>query len=129
VTNELKSVFRIPLVDGLLVEVVEPGSPADTSGINGGILDVTIAGQELLLGGDIITKINGATVATPDEFEKVLTSLHVGSDVVIDVFREGKTMQFRSKLPERPVLPQDVRGGVAAKQKDLKTTKTHRRGF
>lgn len=129
VTNELKSVFRIPLVDGLLVEVVEPGSPADIAEISGGILDVTIAGQELLLGGDIITKINGATVATPDQFEKVLNSLHVGSDVVIDVFRDGKTTQVKSKLPERPVLPQDVRGGASAKQKDLKATRTQRRGF
>jgi len=115
VTSELKSVFRIPLTDGLLVEVVEPGSPAEAAGISGGILDVTLAGQELLLGGDILTKIDGKAVTTPEQFESVLATLRVGSDVMLDVFRDGKPLQVRIKLPERPVLPQDLRGGAAEK--------------
>jgi S1-C subfamily serine protease len=52
----LKELLRLPLRDGLLVEVVEPGSPAEQARVRGGHLDLVIGGQALLLGGDIITR-------------------------------------------------------------------------
>ncbi len=40
VSGELKDLLKAPLVDGLLVEVVEPGSPAEAAGIQGGRLEL-----------------------------------------------------------------------------------------
>jgi S1-C subfamily serine protease len=114
VPPELKELFRLPLVDGVLIEVVEPGSPAQEANLSGGELEVTLAGQEFLLGGDIITAIDGAPVPTPEQFAKALQGLKVGSNVRLTVFRDGKTRQVSCKLPERPVLPGDFRAGGAA---------------
>jgi S1-C subfamily serine protease len=35
VGETLRNLLRIPLVDGLLVEVIEPGSPAERAGLRG----------------------------------------------------------------------------------------------
>jgi hypothetical protein len=84
VAPELKELFKLPLVDGILIEVVEPGSPAQKAKLNGGELEVTLGGHEFLLGGDIITAIDDATISTPEEFAKALESLKVGSNVPPD---------------------------------------------
>src|SRR5262249_34992169 len=62
VTSELKDLLKMPLVDGLLVEVIEPGSPAETAGLKGGRLELDVDGRDFLLGGDIITSINQRTM-------------------------------------------------------------------
>jgi serine protease Do len=112
VAPELKELFRLPLVDGIMIEVVEPGSPAQEANLNGGELEVTLAGQEFLLGGDIITAIDDAKISTPDQFSKALGKLKVGSNVRLTVFRNGRTRQVTCTLPERPVLPGDFRPGA-----------------
>jgi len=113
VAPELKELFKLPLVDGILIEVVEPGSPAQEAKLNGGELEVTLGGYEFLIGGDIITAIDDATISTPEEFAKALESLKVGSNVRLTLFRNGKTRQVTCTLPERPVLPGDFRAGAA----------------
>ena len=57
--SDLKKILNLPLVDGLLVEAVEPGSPAEGAGMRGGNLEVTVGTTSILVGGDIVTRING----------------------------------------------------------------------
>ena len=96
---ELKELFKLPLVDGILIEVVKPVSPAQEAKLNGGELEVTLGGYEFLIGGDIITAIDDATISTPEEFAKALESLKVGSNVRLTLFRNGKTRQVTCTLP------------------------------
>ena len=60
VGKELQKLLQIPLVEGLLVEVVEPGSPAEKAGVEGGTMELSLGGTSVLLGGDIVVSINGA---------------------------------------------------------------------
>src|SRR5499427_4668517 len=53
VERDLQRLLKLPLVEGLLVEVIEPGSPAETAGLQGGRLELQVDGQTYLLGGDI----------------------------------------------------------------------------
>jgi putative serine protease PepD len=51
---------------GFLVETIEPGSAADRAGLKGGVWPVMWGPTEILLGGDIITEVNGV----PDRYAR-----------------------------------------------------------
>jgi serine protease Do len=105
----------MPLVDGLLVEVIEPGSPAEKHGIRGGEMELTIGGSSLLLGGDIVVSINGASMNDPDKLTSIMRGLKVGSTLKLKLYRQGKYVDVEYKLPERPLLPGDLpEGGTYA---------------
>ncbi|MDQ3747387.1 MAG: trypsin-like peptidase domain-containing protein, partial [Acidobacteriota bacterium] len=115
VAPELQVLLRIPLVEGFMVEVIEPGSPAEKAGLRGGQLEMTIAGRDFLIGGDIITKINGTPVGSESaEMIEILRRLKVGSAVDLTVFRDGKYLDVSYVLPERPLLPGDIPDGHLA---------------
>ncbi len=109
IKKELMEIINIPLVNGFLVETIEPGSPAEQAGLHEGSLPITIAEMELLLGGDIITEINGQPLDDPEKFERLLGSLKVGDKVYLTIFRKQETLKFEFNLPERPILPSDLR--------------------
>jgi S1-C subfamily serine protease len=102
VSKELAQIVNLPIVDGFLVETVERGSPAEQVGLKGGILPITIAGMELLLGGDIITSGNDISFDDSKKFVDFVRALEVGDDVVLTVFSGGKTRRVVFRLPERP---------------------------
>jgi S1-C subfamily serine protease len=106
--NGLQELFRFPLVQGFLIEVVEPGSPAEKVGLEGGQLELTLAGRAFLIGGDVITKVNGTSLTSPDKLLAALNSLHVGSHLRLQIFRQGKYVDVSYVLPERPILPGDA---------------------
>ncbi len=110
VGSGLQELLRVPLTDGLLVEIVEPGSPAEAAGIRGGQLDLMIGGQAMLIGGDIITAINGTRVNSPPRMTEAMRELKVGDTVRLTVFRDGRTREVECTLPERPLLPGDMPG-------------------
>ncbi len=108
VKKEALSIINLPLVDGFLVETVEPGSPAERGGVRGGELPIAIVGTEFLLGGDIITAINGESLDDSEKFLKVVRSLKVGDKVTLSLYHEMKTRNVEFTLPERPILPGDL---------------------
>ena len=105
---ELRKLLQVPLVDGLLVEVVEPGSPADKAGIRGGVMELSIGGSSFLLGGDIVVSLNGAPMNEPDKLAGIMRGLKVGGRIKLKLFREGKYVELEYSLPERPLLPGDL---------------------
>ena len=105
---DLRKVLKLPLTDGLLIEVVEPGSPAETAGMRGGEVEFTLGTISLLLGGDIVTVINGAPTTDVTKIAPVMRALKVGSTLKMSVFREGETREVTYTLPERPLLPGDL---------------------
>ena len=110
IENGLKQVFSFPLVQGFLIEVVEPASPADKGGLHGGGLELSVAGRDFLIGGDIITQMNGKPITSPETLADTLKTLSVGSTLTMKVFREGKYLEVKYVLPERPLLPGDIPG-------------------
>ncbi len=114
VPPSLRDLLRAPLVDGFLVEVVEPGSPAAELGVQGGDLDLVVCGEPILIGGDIVTAIDGRPLVDPEKVAAVLSSLQVGATVELSIYRDEKVKKVRAKLVERPVLPMDLAGRTAA---------------
>jgi serine protease Do len=111
VTKDLMEIINVSVVDGLLVETVEPGSPAQKAGIHEGQMLITIDGEDFLLGGDIITAINGQPLDDSDKMANLIRSLKVGDKVQLTLYREQKTRTVEFVLPERPILPGDLPAG------------------
>lgn len=105
---ELGSVLRMPVTAGFLVEVVEDGSPAERAGLRGGSLSMTIQSEDYLLGGDIITAVNGATVRTQQDFNTRVKALRPGQRARLTIFRDGATREVTVGVVERPRLPYDL---------------------
>ena len=108
---DVRKLLALPLTDGLLVEVVEPGSPAEAAGVRGGSVEFTIGAISLLLGGDIVTNINGVPTTDQEKLAPIMRSLKVGSTVKLRIFRGGHTHDVQYVLPERPLLPGDLPEG------------------
>jgi len=108
IDSDLQELLTIPLVEGFLVEVVEPESPAEQAGLLGGQFEFAIDGASFLIGGDIITSINGIRLDSPDKVADVEETLKIGSTAKLTVYREGKYQKVEYDILERPVLPWDI---------------------
>ena len=108
IKKEDLAILNIPLVDGFLVETVEPGSPAERVGVQGGHLPITIVGTEFLLGGDVITEINGQAMDDQEKLLKLIRSLKIGDKLNLTLYRGGKTRTVEFNVPERPILAGDL---------------------
>jgi serine protease Do len=125
---ELRKLLQMPLVDGLLVEAVEPGSPAEHAGLHGGHLELTIGGNSLLLGGDIVVMLNGVAMTQPDQLSTAMHAIKVGSTLKMRLFHEGTYREVEYKLPERPLLPGDLPDNGTFMPTPVPDTKAHIRG-
>jgi S1-C subfamily serine protease len=89
--------------EGVLVVEVVPGSPAAAAGIRGGDREVQIGNARVLVGGDVITAINGQPVATSQELTVYLESeTQVGDTVEVTLMRGRQEMTVSVTLAERP---------------------------
>ncbi|WP_447973124.1 S1C family serine protease [Nitrospira sp. Kam-Ns4a] len=101
-TDEVINLFALPLTSGLIIEDVEPGSPADRIGLHGGDLNVTIEGEPWVLGGDILKAVNGMELRTPEQYRNAFKGLKVGQTVDLSIVRNGARQTVRATLEERP---------------------------
>src|SRR6266516_4637550 len=66
-TPQLANVLNLSIKHGALVQTVVSGSPADKAGVQGGSATVTIGGQQVRAGGDVITSVDGKSVKTMED--------------------------------------------------------------
>jgi serine protease Do len=86
---------------GYLVQRVAKNSPAEALGIEGGDVLVTIQGQEVLLGGDIILEVQGLSFEreTLPGIRERLANLKADEDVSLVVLRGGALLKITGRLP------------------------------
>ena len=108
VDGRLSAIVKLPLVPGYLVEVVHEGSPAERAGVRGGHTSIVLQGEEYLLGGDILTAIQGTPVKTHQEYVAKVRTLKLGQRVRLTVVRDGQSRELTLTVAERPRLPTDL---------------------
>jgi S1-C subfamily serine protease len=105
---ELRQIFNLPPGNGLLVEAVEPGSPADLAGIQGGRTPIRMGLRSFILGGDMVLSINGISLADPKNIDRVFDTIRIGAKIKLKLLRQGKTSEVDLNISERPLQPGDV---------------------
>jgi len=87
---------------GILVEQVQSGSPADQAGLQGSFKPVLINGQRVLIGGDVITAIDGTAVTNFNDLQAYLQNTKPGQQVKLSILRDGKEQSLTATLAEHP---------------------------
>ncbi len=108
VDSRLTSMIKLPLQPGYLVEIVFDGSPADRAGIRGGTTSVVLNGEEYLVGGDVVTAVQGQPVRSQDDYMARVKTLKPGQRARLTVVREGQARDVTVTVSERPRLPSDL---------------------
>jgi Do/DeqQ family serine protease len=85
VTSDIAQSLDLKEIRGVIVSSVQPGSAADSAGLKQG---------------DVITALNGAAVNDSNELRNRIAGSQPGTDVTLDVLRDGRTQQVRARLGE-----------------------------
>jgi 2-alkenal reductase len=102
VTPEIAQAMDLPTdQEGVLVEQVQQGSPADDSNLRGSYKPVTINGQQLLVGGDVIVAIDGQSMAGFEDLSIFMQQAEPGQEVVLTLLRDGNEIEVSAVLGER----------------------------
>jgi S1-C subfamily serine protease len=102
ITPDLAKAINLPVKEGVIVQSVVKGGPADKAGIEGGHTAATIDGAEVSLGGDIITEVDGKKVAGMDELVEIINGDKPGDSLELTILRDGSTKQATVTLGNRP---------------------------
>ena len=95
--------MEVPVEEGVLLVEVSPGSPADEAGLRGGQERVRYGRTVLIIGGDILTAIDGQPIANDRELTRFLdTQTQVGQTIQVTVWRDGQQLTIPVTLAERP---------------------------
>ena len=98
VSGELAQALDLPAEGGLLVSKVVPGSAAALGGLRGGNREVVIGNAIILIGGDLITAVDGKPVERADAIPRALARKRAGETLELTVYRAGKSVKLSLKL-------------------------------
>ncbi|MDG6963866.1 MAG: trypsin-like peptidase domain-containing protein [Nitrososphaerota archaeon] len=91
---------------GVLVEQVASGGPAQAAGLKGGTSTVDVSGSSYLIGGDIITAVNGTKLVNSDSLSTYLEEYTLpGQTLSLSIIRDGQQMTINLVLGTRPPPP------------------------
>jgi serine protease Do len=107
ITSDMLDYIKFPVNKGVVIAEVVPGSPADKAGLKGGNRVIYVDGTQIIVGGDIITKIDGKSVESMEALRSEIQKRKVGDTVEITYIRNGKEYTVKIKLE---AMPEDISG-------------------
>ncbi len=88
--------------EGVLVEEVVAQSPADEAGLRGSYKPITVNGERIRVGGDIIVGWDDEAVSSVRQLREFVAAHQPGDEVTLRVLREGREIRLSVTLGERP---------------------------
>lgn len=92
-TPEVAEALRLPVNEGLLIERVNPGGPAANAGLHGGDRQAILGMRRILLGGDVVTAIDGRAITGQMDLNLALNRKRPGDTVKVVYYRAGQKME------------------------------------
>jgi S1-C subfamily serine protease len=92
----------LPVARGVLVQEVSPQGPAARAGMRGGTTRVQVAGRPLLVGGDVITAVDGRAVGSMEEVAAAVAAKEPGEQIRLEVRRGPSRRSLAVTLASRP---------------------------
>lgn len=90
---------------GALIVDVEPDTPASRAGLRGGDRRVSVNGEQLTAGGDLIVRIGSHAVRSAADVSRIVAGeLRPGQRVRVVVLRDGGRLGVDVVLGERPLV-------------------------
>ena len=109
ITPDLARALKLPEEEGVLVNEVVKGGPADEAGIKGGDTSATIEGASFRLGGDVITEVDGKKIVghgrRDQRGQRGLARRQDGADASIGT---GRRKTITVTLGVRPASTEEV---------------------
>jgi S1-C subfamily serine protease len=102
ITPELAKAVNLPVEQGVLVQQVVKDGPADKAGLEAGGTSATINGEEIRLGGDIITEANGKKVKSMEQLVEVIQDSKPGDKLELKFLRGGDEKTAEVTLGTQP---------------------------
>jgi serine protease Do len=87
---------------GVLVQQIQSGSPADEAGLRGSYKPVLINGQRVLIGGDVITAVDGKTITDFEDLQTMIQNAEPGQEIKLTILRDAKEQTINATLAKRP---------------------------
>jgi len=100
ITKTMSDSLNLPTDRGVLIQGVT--GPSKKAGVKGGDTQVTVGGADLVLGGDVLTKIAGKDVKSMDDVIGVVDSKKPGDSVTLELLRGDKRRTATVTLGNRP---------------------------
>jgi S1-C subfamily serine protease len=102
-TPSLAQALNLPAQNGLLVAQIYRGSPADAAGIQGAQNETIIGNRRYLVGGDILTAVDGVPLKKWDDLNAYLEEkTTVGQKIALTLLRGGKELTLDVTLADMP---------------------------
>jgi S1-C subfamily serine protease len=90
----------LPVSEGLLIERVTPGGPAERAGLKGGNRQAILGLRRILLGGDVVTGIDGRPITAQTDLNLALNRKRPGDKVKVEYYRGGQKMEAEVTLSD-----------------------------
>ena len=104
-TYEIAKVMNVDVTYGWLIAQVTSGGPAAQANLRGGTQQVTVAGQSVTIGGDIIIALNGIRITGIDDLSTFLEERTLPDETInVTIVRDGQPITLTLKLDARPPL-------------------------
>jgi PDZ domain len=88
-TPELSKQIGLNQTKGFLLTFITKGSPADNAGLRAGTNTTTINGRDIIVGGDVVLKIDNREVSNIDDIKAYVSQKHPGDNVHLTILRDN----------------------------------------
>jgi S1-C subfamily serine protease len=102
ITSDLAKALNLPVSEGVIVQSVVKDGPADEAGIEAGTTSATINGEQVRLGGDIITEVDGEKLESMDELIEIIQESEPGDQLQLTILRSGREKTADVTLGTQP---------------------------